>query len=55
MSISKNNYGAYVVSDFITDGSGLTWLESLQVYGPKSYAVKAFRLHLKKLNAVRVK
>ena len=55
MSISKNNYGAYVVSDFVTDNSGLIWLESVQVYGPKSYAVKAFRLHLKKLNAVRVK
>lgn len=55
MSIKKNNYGAYVVSDFVTDGSGFTWLESLQVYGPKSYAVKAFRLHLKKLNARGVK
>ena len=52
MNISKNKYGAYVVSDFVSDGSGFTWLESLQVYGPKAYAIKAFRLHLKKLNAV---
>ena len=54
MSIYKNAYGAYVVSDFVRDASG-TWVESLQIYGSKAYAVKAFRLHLKQLNAVRVK